>query len=195
MINYSLQTLSNIIRKCCTVTNAESTNIEDRYAFTINTEKLEMLLKQKKTNLHVIALNKTLESVIVGIEDIPLISEYVHDSKIYKNIFEKGSEFVSFMLFSTVNENGNIDLVTENEEGVTIPLTDKEIYENGNDSESLDNEFIVNVTKDLPCYRVLVIRIYNYYEDKFEYKILIRSNFNMVTFQKANKALNENENK
>lgn len=189
MVNYTLQNLTIYIKKCCTAFNTEE--VSDRYKFALDAFKLDNMLKQKKTNLHVIAFNKSLESKIPTIEDIQMISEYVHEPKLYKKIFDGKSEFISFMLFSTYNQDGPISLEYENEDGDQCVMTDKDIFVSCN--TEVDNDFIVNISKDLPCYRVLVVRTFNTELDKFEYKVNIRSNYSMVTFQKSNKEENKEE--
>lgn len=189
MVNYTLQNLTIFIKKCCSALDSEE--ITDRYKFALDSLKLDNMLKQKKTNLHVIAFNKSIESRVPTIDDIQLISEYVHDPKLFKKIFDGKSEFISFMLFSTYNEKGPISLEYVNENDETCTMTDKEIFANCN--VEIDEDIIVSICKDLPCYRILIIRTFNTELDKFEYKVNIRSNYSMVTFQKSNKEENNSE--
>ena len=183
MVNYTLQNLTIFIKKCCTALDSE--DVSNRYKFALDSLKLDNMLKQKKTNLHVIAFNRSLESKVPTINDIQLISEYVHDPKLFKKIFDGKSEFISFMLFSTYNEKGPISLEYMNENDELCAMSDKEIFASCN--TDIDEDCVVNICKDLPCYRVLIVRTFNTELDKFEYKVNIRSNYSMVTFQKSNK--------
>jgi len=190
MVNYSLKSLTYMIKKCCTSADNESLN--DLYAFSLDVEKLKNILKQKGTNLHVIALNRTLESRPVQLEDVQFITEYVHDGRMYDTIFDGKSHIVQFMLFSSEDENGDINFIvnTENENEDPIVLSDKELYNKCN--INVDETFVKNICRDLPCYRIIVTRsfIKGFMDkndgptDKFEYKVNIRSNFRMVGFQK-----------
>ena len=183
MVNYTLQNLTIFIKKCCTALDSE--DVSNRYKFALDSLKLDNMLKQKKTNLHVIAFNRSLESKVPTINDIQLISEYVHDPKLFKKIFDGKSEYISFMLFSTYNEKGPIALEYFNEEDEQCTMTDKEIFNSCN--TELDEDIVINICKDLPCYRVLIVRTFNTELDRFEYKVNIRSNYSMVTFQKSNR--------
>ena len=185
MINYTLQNLTHMIKKCCILDESVSKDPNDRYAFYIDYTKLENMLKQKKTNLHVIALDKSLHSEVPSLEDIQLLTEYIHDEKNYDYAFDGHSQTIQFMMFSMANENGDIKLNTVNENGENIEITDKQLFDfSVINSEDFNSDFVKTVCRDLPCYRIIVIRLFNYDSDKYEYKVNIRSNYNMVTYQK-----------
>ena len=118
-----------------------------------------------------------------------MISEYIHDSKLLKKVYDGKSEFISFMMFSTYNENGEITLGIINDNNEEVVMTDKDIFASCN--TEVDNNMVINISKDLPCYRVVVVRIFTAEHDKFEYKVNIRSNYNMVTYQKSQKEVTE----
>lgn len=186
-VNYTLQNLTMYIKKCCSTLDSEE--VLDRYKFVLDSLKLDNMLKQKKTNLHVVAYNKSLESRVPTIEDLQMISEYIHDSKLLKKVYDGKSEFISFMMFSTYNENGEITLGIINDNNEEVVMTDKDIFASCN--TEVDNNMVINISKDLPCYRVVVVRIFTAEHDKFEYKVSIRSNYNMVTYQKSQKEVTE----
>ena len=52
-VNYTLQNLTMYIKKCCSTLDSEE--VLDRYKFVLDSLKLDNMLKQKKTNLHVMA--------------------------------------------------------------------------------------------------------------------------------------------
>ena len=191
MVNYTLKSLTYMIKKCCVSSDNESLN--DMYSFSLNITKLKNMLKQKNTNLHLIALNKSLESRAVQLEDLQLITEYVHDNRMYNTIFDGKSHILQFMLFSSENSDGEISFLSENENGEQIPMSEKELFDKCN--IDVDDNFVKNICRDLPCYRVIVTRSFvKGYNDKiegptdrFEYKVNIRSNFNMVAYQKSQK--------
>lgn len=185
MVNYTLQSLTYLIKKSCIVNN--SSDPADRYSFTIDVNKLESLLKQKNTNLHALAFDKVLNSRILDINDLQLVSEYIHDPKIFNNSFNGKSEFVSFMLYSTVNGDGEIPFIQTEDDGTQTQISNETLFKYCNDPEEINKEFITSILSEIPCYRIIVIRMYNYSEDRFEYKVNIRSNYEMVTFQKINK--------
>jgi len=192
MVNYTLKSLASMIKKCCVSVDNESLN--DLYSFSLDVDKLKNILKTKGTNLHVIALNKTLESRPVQLEDVQFITEYVHDEKMFNTIFDGKSHMIQFMLFSSENESGHIDFLENSEEGENpIVISDKEIYNKCN--IDVDETLVKNICRDLPCYRIIVTRSFikgfmdkvNGPTDKFEYNVNIRSNFQMVSYQKFNK--------
>lgn len=192
MVNYTLQSLTHHIKKSCIVNN--SSDPADRYGFSIDINKLEATLKQKSTSLHVLAFNKILESRVPDITDLQLISEYIHDTNVFSRTFDGKSEFVSFMMYSTINSDGDIPILQTNEDGTQTPISNECLFESCN-GEELNKEFIIELVNGLPCYRVIVIRLYNYEEDRFDYKVNIRSNYDMVTFQKNNKEIREKSKK
>ena len=185
----SLQNITYVIKKCCTV-EENIVDYTDRYKFRLDVSKLENMLKQKKTNLHVLAFDKFLQSKLVGIEDIQLVSEYMHDEDLLELTIGESSNtnFVQFMIFSTENQDGKIDIrITDTEKNNDVIIEEKELFGmvNGINGHELDRALVTNIIKQLPCYRVIVTRIFNTSEDRFEYRVYIRSNFNMVTYYKS----------
>ena len=185
----SLQNITYIIKKCCSVEEA-IVDYTDRYKFRLDISKLENMLKQKKTNLHVLAFDKSLQSKLVGVEDIQLVSEYMHDPDLLELTIGENSNtnFVQFMIFGTENQDGKIDIkITNPEPGEEEIIDDKELFGmvNGINGHELDRTLVTNIVKFLPCYRVIVTRIFNTSEDRFEYRVYIRSNYNMVTYYKS----------
>ena len=183
MVNYTLQSLTGLIKKCCIAEKAD--DLSARYSFHIDLVQLNNMLKQKKTNLHVMAFDRIKNSFVPGIEDIQLLSEYLHDKNMFKSTFDGKSQVATFMLYSTVNENGEISLMYTKEDGSVDKYSEKDLFSFCNNPDSLDTSIITSIANNMPMYRVIVIRYFNETNEKFDYKVNIRSNFDMVTFQKS----------
>ncbi len=194
MVNYTLQSLTAIIKKCCVVNNSSDPN--NRYGFTIDMNKLEAILKQKTTKLHTMAFSKVLESRLPNLSDLQMISEYAKGQNEITDTFNGKSEVVSFMLFSTVSEEGDIDINIPDEtaENGYRTLVATELFNMLNGSD-INTDLAISIAESMPCYRIIVTRKYNYKEDRFEYKINIRSNYRMISYQRYNRSLVEEENK
>jgi hypothetical protein len=179
MGNLSFKELRVAISKSCTAVQTE--DISDRYAFTLDAIKLENILKQKKSPLHVMAFNKVLESRVPSVKDVQLITEYMRLPEEIDNTFNGKVQVCEFMIFCKQNIQGPVEI--NNEAGEII--SDKDLFNFCNNTEELNDEIIYGIIKNLPVYKILVTREFDYNSDMFEYKIYIRSNYEMVTYYKA----------
>ena len=184
MGNLSFKEIRVAISKSCSAIQTD--DISDRYAFTLDTIKLENIFKQKKSSLHVMAFDKVLASRIPTIKDIQLITEYMRKNEEIDNTFNGKVQVCEFMIYCKHNIQGPIDINNDNDE----PINDKDLFNFCNNKDELDNDIIYGIIKNLPVYKVLVTREFDYNSDMFEYKIYIRSNYEMVTYYKA---LSENK--
>jgi len=179
MGNLSFKELRVAISKSCTAVQTE--DISDRYAFTLDAIKLENILKQKKSPLHVMAFNKVLESRVPSVKDVQLITEYMRLPEEIDNTFNGKVQVCEFMIFCKQNIQGPVEI--NNEAGEII--SDKDLFNFCNNAEELNEEIIYGIIKNLPVYKILITREFDYNSDMFEYKIYIRSNYEMVTYYKA----------
>lgn len=182
MATLSFSDLRMVISKACTARPSE--DISDKYGFSLNIEKLENNLKNPKNKcaLHVIAFKPILESRIPSFEDIQLISEYTtrKDSDL-ESIFNGKVEICELMMYHKGNIQGSIDI--NDSEGNII--SDADLYKFCNDPESLNQDIILGIVKNLPVYKIIVMRIYDNESDGYKYKILIRSNYEMMSYHKS----------
>lgn len=176
MTYLSFSEIRSIITKCCG-TN-QTSELSDKYSFDMNISKMENILKQKKTELHALAFNKTIESRVPSYNDIQLVTEYMKDEKEINYTFNGTNQIAELMLYYQANNQGAMEI--KDQDGNLI--TDKELFNLCNNPESLDKEIIFNIVKNMPIYRILIVRGFNTESDRFEYKIYIRSNYNMISF-------------
>ena len=186
-MNYTLTDLTTMIRKCCS--RPENANSQtSRYQFEMDFVKLENMLKQKKTNLHVIGLDKSVLSRPISIaKDSQFISEYIKNKGVLEAALNEGAELVQFMMFSTENEKGALRPKYLDEEGNSVDIPDKELFSmcNDPDPEVMNEDLIKCVVTEHPVYRVIVVRLFNERNDRYDYNVNIRSNYAMISYMKA----------
>ena len=175
----SFSDLRMVISKACIARPSE--DISDKYGFSINIEKLENCLKSTKNKcaLHVMAFKPVVESRIPTIDDLQLISEYTRKDEELDTIFDGKVEIVELMIYHKGNIQGSIDI---NKEDGSV-YTDAELFKACNNPELLDTNIIYGIMKNLPVYKIIVIRVFE--DDSYKYKIFIRSNYEMVSFHKS----------
>jgi hypothetical protein len=183
-MSYTLSDLTQIARKCCN----RPENAESKYEFSMDFRKLENMLLQKKLDLHVIGYNKEAKSKPVTIEDIQFISEYIKNPNVFNAIFAGDAQIVSFMLFSTVDTEGEVRPKYTDDEGNIVPIPDKDLFSMCNDPEQLNVDLIKVIATENPIYRVIVVRIFSEKNDRYEYNVNIRSNWRMVEYQRSLKS-------
>ena len=182
---FTLTDLTTMIRKCCARPES-ATSTTSRYQFEIDFAKLENMLKQKKTNLHAIGLQKILLSKPISIiEDSQFISEYINNKNVLQASLSDGTEIVKFMMFSTENENGTNRPKYEDEEGNIVEIQDKELFSMLNDPEQVSEDLIKEIIMNYPVYRVIVVRLFNEKNDRYDYNVNIRSNYQMISYMRS----------
>ena len=186
MGNLSFWELRDAISKSCSCTN-QSDDISDRYSFTIDIEKLEKIFRDKKSSCYSLAFEKELKSRVPSYKDIQLITEYMREQNELGNTFNGKVQVCELLVFSKDKIQGPVDI--NDEDG--NPLSDEALFNYCNNPESLNDDIIYGITKNLPMYKVLVTRIFNYEKDSFDYNIYIRSNYEMVTYYKAVQEIKE----
>ena len=180
MGNLSFWELRDAISKSCSCATNNS-DLSNRFGFSINIEKLEKNFRDKKSSCYSLAFAKELKSRVPSFNDIQLISEYMRDPEELALTFNGEVQVCELLVFSTEKLEGTVELNDEN--GNT--LSDERLFELCNDPESLSKDVIDSIIINLPMYKVLVTRIFNYEKDSFDYNIYIRSNYEMVTYYKA----------
>lgn len=184
-MEFSLTDLTVMVRKCC-ARPENATALTSRYQFEIDFAKLENMLKQKKTNLHAIGLQKILLSKPISIiEDSQFISEYINNKNVLQASLSDGTEIVKFMMFSTENENGTNRPKYEDEEGNIVEIQDKELFSMLNDPEQVSEDLIKEIIMNYPVYRVIVVRLFNEKNDRYDYNVNIRSNYQMISYMRS----------
>lgn len=149
--------LKQLINIACTTEQSE--NMNDKFKFSINFGKLEKLLNQKGTNLHVISGGEVKTSYIPDISELQGISEYIKSINEANSIFNGNAQIMEFILYN--DKNGSMKIMNKD-----------------------SNSDICNIMMNLPVYRTLIIRKFNTKKDKFEYLIYFRSNYNMIMYIK-----------
>ena len=157
MGNLSFWELRDAISKSCSCATNNS-DLSNRFGFSINIEKLEKNFRDKKSSCYSLAFAEELALTFNGEVQV-----------------------CELLVFSTEKLEGTVELNDEN--GNT--LSDERLFELCNDPESLSKDVIDSIIINLPMYKVLVTRIFNYEKDSFDYNIYIRSNYEMVTYYKA----------
>ena len=174
--------LRTAITKSCIARPSE--NISDKYGFKIDINKLEENLRftDKNCSLHVLAFNNEIESYIPSYKDIQLVSEYLNRNNGNIDLIFNGKvEICEFMVYAKENIQGSIDI----NDGAGNTLSDEDLFKYCNDPESLKSDVIYGIIKDLPLYRIIVFRSFDTKYDKYQYRIFIRSNYEMVSFHKT----------
>lgn len=176
MISLSFKDIKFIIGKCCSVINSD--DISDRYKFSVNLEKMDNIFRQKDFDLRVLGFARKKESRVPSYEDIQLISEYMRQPNDIANTFNGKTQICEFMILCKSNIDGPVDVIDEDGNVVS----DKELFNFCN--VNLKKDVILDVIKRLPVYKILVVRNFDYKTDKFDYKIYIRTNYEMVNYYK-----------
>ena len=157
--------LKQVIKNSCK-TRETGEDFNNHFKFYINFEKLERILTQKKSDLHVIVPVSRDESWIPSIDEIQNISEYIKTDTDAKHIFDGKSEIFEFILFSTKNDELSTEELGAEEDTKHI------------------KDAITNLVMNFPVYRTLIVRRFDTRKDKFEYVIYFRSNYNMISYIK-----------
>lgn len=173
----SFKDLRSIITKCCTAEHSD--DIASRFGFSIDLVKMENILKQKKSFLHVIGFSKNVKSRVPYTEDLQMISEYVYGEQM-DSILNGKSQICSFMIFSKCTQEGVVEISME--DGTV--LTDKQIFDKCNNSKNVDLNTARCILNNFPIYRIIIAKVFDAANEKFEYKVYIRSNHQMVDFYK-----------
>lgn len=170
----SFKDLRSIIVKCCSAYKS-SDDISSCFGFSIDMAKMENMLKQKKNYLHVIGFSRILQSRIPSVDDFQMISEYVYGDQM--NIMLNGnSQICSFMIFSKATRDGIADLYYNDEKS----YSDKQIFDICNNH--VNPNAVACILNNYPIYRVIVVKVFDPQNEKFEYKVYIRSNYQMVDY-------------
>lgn len=173
----SFKDLRSIIVKCCSA--EKSDDISSRFGFSIDLVKMENILKQKKSYLHVIGFSKSLKSRVPFLDDLQMISEYVYGEQM-DSILNGKSQICSFMVFSKATQEGVTEISLE--DGTV--LNNKQIFDKCNNNKNVDTDTIRCIINNFPVYRIIVAKVFDSVNEKFEYKVYIRSNHQMVDYFK-----------
>lgn len=184
----SFKELKILISKSCKVIS-RSEDITDRFSFEIDFTKLEKKLQTADPNLHVLSFNDKTLSYIPYLSDVQLVTEYLHTPEELNMVFNGKSEICTFMIFSTLTEKETVTIESNGKE-----LTSNEIFDicNG-ESEQINFDVVKGIISQLPLYQVLVVRTFNKKQERFEYKIFFRSNYEMVGLFKSIRNNTSNE--
>lgn len=183
-MTFTLTDLTTMTRKCCSRPEG-ATSTTSRYQFEMDFVKLENMLKQKKTNLHVIGLDKVVLSRPIDIaKDAQFISEYIKNKSILDASLTEGAEIIQFMLFSTENEKGTMRPKYIDEEGNAVDISDKELFTMCNEPDQINENLIKCIVTEHPVYRIIVVRLFNEKNDRYDYNVNIRSNYQMISYMK-----------
>ena len=169
----SFKDLRSIIVKCCSA-DKSSDDISSCFGFSIDMAKMENMLKQKKNYLHVIGFSRVLQSRIPCFNDFQMISEYVYGDHM-NTMLNGNSQICSFMIFSKATRDGIADLYNDGKN-----YSDKQIFDICNNHVNLNA--VACILNNYPVYRVIVAKVFDPQNEKFEYKVYIRSNYQMVDY-------------
>jgi len=184
-MTFTLTDLTTMTRKCCSRPEG-ATSTTSRYQFEMDFVKLENMLKQKKTNLHVIGLDKVvLSRPIDVVKDAQFISEYIKNKSILEASLAEGAEMIQFMLFSTENEKGTMRPKYIDDEGNAVDISDKELFTMCNEPDQINENLIRCIVTEHPVYRIIVVRLFNEKNDRYDYNVNIRSNYPMISYMKS----------
>lgn len=179
----TLKKLDGLILKSCSVVNKEKDNNEF-YSFSIDFDKLDNLLSQVDKNLHPLVDSQKKFSIPVGFDSIQSITEYIHKPDELKFALADKTEYAEFLIYCAQDKNGKVvDFKDENGNTIDAYEVYKEHAEDG--SIVLNNDVVRLIVSTLPMYMVLVLRSFNKKNYKYDYKIYIRSNYEMVSYFKA----------
>lgn len=160
--------IKKVISNCC-----RSNNQGNIFNFSIDYKKLESELT--KNNLHVLAFAEQGNSEPLYLDSIQLVSEYIKHPKEFDAIYNGQSEYLKFMLY-VASDNSFFDVDGN-------PVSNEKMFEYLNSGYS--DSAIFSIIKNLPIYRVIVVRKFNPKKEKFDYVIYFRSNNEMITYIKG----------
>lgn len=152
----------------------KSSDINNKFNFVINVDRLEKALSSK-SDLHVVAFTKNIVSRVPEISELQLISEYVHKREEINTIFDGKTQIATFMFYCDMNNQLHIG---EKENTYTA----KEISDAINTDENPDKEIAMILAEGFPMYRTMVVRRFDNRKDKFVYSIYFRSSYSMITY-------------
>lgn len=188
----TLKKLDSIIKRCCSVVSDDSKDVTDRYSFSIDFDKLEKLLNPIDSNLHPLVSSKSYRSKIIEFDDIQNLVEYLHNSDEMAPIFDGKSEFVKFLIYSAKDKNSRV-VNFKDSDGSEVDGYHAYMVKCDDGSSYFASSVLQTIVQNLPMYMVLVIRYFDTKKDRYEYKIHIRSNYEMVSYFKAMTADKNNE--
>lgn len=180
----TLKKLDSIIKRCCSVVSDDSKDVTDRYSFSIDFDKLEKLLNPIDSNLHPLVSSKSYRSKLIEFDDIQNLVEYLHNSDEMAPIFDGKSEFVKFLIYSAKDKNSRV-VNFKNSDGNEVDGYHAYMVKCDDGSSYFASSVLQTIVQNLPMYMVLVIRYFDTKKDRYEYKIHIRSNYEMVSYFKA----------
>ena len=188
----TLKKLDSIIKRCCSVVSDDSKDVTDRYSFSIDFDKLEKLLNPIDSNLHPLVSSKSYRSKLIEFDDIQNLVEYLHNSDEMAPIFDGKSEFVKFLIYSAKDKNSRV-VNFKDSDGNEVDGYHAYMVKCDDGSSYFASSVLQTIVQNLPMYMVLVIRYFDTKKDRYEYKIHIRSNYEMVSYFKAMTADKNNE--
>lgn len=188
----TLKKLDSIIKRCCSVVSDDSKDVTDRYSFSIDFDKLEKLLNPIDSNLHPLVSSKSYRSKLIEFDDIQNLVEYLHNSDEMAPIFDGKSEFVKFLVYSAKDKNSRV-VNFKDADGNEVDGYHAYMVKCDDGSSYFASSVLQTIVQNLPMYMVLVIRYFDTKKDRYEYKIHIRSNYEMVSYFKAMTADKNNE--
>ena len=153
----------------------KSSDINNKFNFVINVDKLEKALNNK-CDLHVVAFSKFIESRVPDISELQLISEYVHKREEINTIFDGKTQIATFMFYCDMDGA----LTIENNE-TKSSYSSKELSDMIN-SDTPDRDIATVLASEFPMYRTMVVRRFDNRKDKFVYSIYFRSSYSMITY-------------
>lgn len=167
---------SIIVRNCRTLDDKNSSgDINSRFNFVINVDRLEKALSNK-SDLHVVAFTNSIVSRVPKIDELQLISEYVHKREEINTIFDGKTQIATFMFYCDMEGSMSI----ENNDTKTS-YSSKELSDMIN-CEEPDKDTATVIATEFPMYRAMVVRRFDKRKDKFVYSIYFRSSYSMITY-------------
>lgn len=181
----SFTELRQFIIKCC-VSDSSSKDYAQKHHFDLDTAKLNNILVKKEYPYRVVGGTNKLPSYTPYVSDMHSLADFVDTSKDMTEIMDGYSQIILFSLISVEDESGPIELrIDPNAEEA---MDTKEIYSALNTPRKLNMELMASVVKDLPVYRIMVVRKFHAKSDSFVYNVYFKSNRRMTEFYKANTA-------
>lgn len=184
----SFHDLKTMIIKVCDA-NSGAKDYAEKHGFTVKAHILNNMFVQKGLDYRVMAGAANLQSYVPYISDIHTIMDYVESEEEMKDILDGYTQIVIFSLFSIRNKNGAIVFGDDENH----PYTDNELFLFCNNKKKMDTELMINISKQLPIYRVLVARKFCPKTDSFSYEIYFRSNSQMSAFFRSEIDKQKNE--
>ena len=185
----TLKKLDSLILKCCNVVKSDQNKDTDYYKFGINFDQLESMLSNVDKNLHPLVECAELESRPVEFKDIQNLTEYLHKADEFTPVFEK-CEMVQFLIYCTQDKTGKNFEFFDDENNKINPYDAYKVDEGVEGEWGINKEILQQIVQNLPMYMVTVIRSFDHEHYKYDYKIYIRSNYEMVSYFKAMSAQN-----